>query len=445
MLALVAVAGTSTTEEQLFTALDALENRYGSQRRQADDSIDQALDDVGATFTLLLGQLAALPDLLQLPRLSEFEQRMSSQRLLVAARIAGSSGDIRTDRRRAREALRNSSGSTRAVARDAKRAATIASNPVLREAAADGSISRDAIDHLAKAADTGTGVIPDELIQAVSGLTADQTADVVDRHLEERVDNEEVERRYEEQMRARTVRRYQRLGLSGIAIEGPDQLIDAMWANLDVASNRQYQAEGGRERSPQEQTSLGHRRFDAAHAALTGQGAGACQPGAGGRAAVVITVDGVQLFNEPDSPIKGGQLGSGPLPADVVADYLKSSPISVLVRGCDGSPLWLGRARRRATDQQFLALAVRDRGCVLCRANITRCEAHHIMPWTAPGRGRTDVDQMALLCGRCHGDLHHRHHTLIRKRGPDGQSIWVSRPATVDETPTSKPNLTRRE
>ncbi len=437
------MAGTtkSATEEDLFAALDALAERYGCPGGVVDDSLDRAIDETKAAFDVLLEQLDRLPDMLQLPRLSDFERRISARRLAVAARVAGCSGDGRSDRRRAREVLSGGRGSSRAVSRDAKRAATIAANPQLGDAVVEGAITPDAVDQLARAVDAVNGSVPAELVQAVDGLTADQTAHVVDRYLEDQVNVEEVEKRYQQQMKARTVRRYRKLGLAGIAIEGPDQMVDAMWAHLHVGADGAYRAEGGRDAPVDERTSVDHRRFDAAHAALTG--GQASNPG--GRAAVVITVDGNQLFGQPDSPIVGAQVGSGPLPPEVITEYLKNSPVSILVQGSDRAPLWLGRTRRRASDQQFLALAVRDRGCVLCRANITQCKAHHLMPWHAPGRGQTDVDQMALLCGRCHGDLHYRNHTLYRQRGPDGRPIWASRPATSKETPRRKPPPTRRE
>lgn len=440
------MAGTTTaaSNEKLFAVLDALSDRYGSGRVPAEYSVDQALDDTTATFDLLLEQLSRLPDAMQLPRLANFEQKIAAQRLVVAARVSGCSGDSRSDRRRARDALSGGAGSSRSVSRDARRAAAIAANPGLGDAVAGGSITPDAVDQLSKAADTDSGLVPTELLAAVDGLSADQTADVVERYLEDRVDVDEVEKRYQQQMAARTVRRHQRLGLAGITVEGPDQIIDAIWAHVDSDADGQYQADGGRDTPVDKRKPIDHRRFDAIHAALTGDrpaGVGSRS----GRAAVVVTIDGNRFFGEPDSPLTGAQLGSGPLPGELVADYMESSPVSVLVRGADGSPLWLGRTRRRATEQQFLALAVRDRGCVLCRANITRCQAHHLMPWTAPGRGQTDVDQMALLCGRCHGDLHFRNQTLYRHRVSDGKSVWATRPATPYETPAAKPRPVQRE
>ena len=39
----------------------------------------------------------------------------------------------------------------------------------------------------------------------------------------------------------------------------------------------------------------------------------------------------------------------------------------------NGEILWLGRSRRHASAAQQLAVAIRDRGCVLCRSPMHRC------------------------------------------------------------------------
>ena len=73
-------------------------------------------------------------------------------------------------------------------------------------------------------------------------------------------------------------------------------------------------------------------------------------------------------------------------------------------------PLAMGRASRRATAAQWGALIARDRGCVRCGSAPRLCEAHHILHWRHGGL--TDVSNMALLCSRCHHDLHHGRFTI---------------------------------
>jgi len=58
-----------------------------------------------------------------------------------------------------------------------------------------------------------------------------------------------------------------------------------------------------------------------------------------------------------------------------------------------------------ATDHQRKALAIRDKGCVMpgCDIEATRTEVHHAHNW-AHG-GKTDLNNMALLCWHHHREL----------------------------------------
>jgi 5-methylcytosine-specific restriction endonuclease McrA len=59
---------------------------------------------------------------------------------------------------------------------------------------------------------------------------------------------------------------------------------------------------------------------------------------------------------------------------------------------------------------QWAALIARDRGCIRCGRSPRHCHAHHIIHWK--DGGRTDLQNLALLCSRCHNDLHHGHYTI---------------------------------
>lgn len=97
-----------------------------------------------------------------------------------------------------------------------------------------------------------------------------------------------------------------------------------------------------------------------------------------------------------------------------------------LVLGGEGEPLWHGRRKRRATDAQLRALNVRDGGCVICSARPSLCEAHHVVHWDGPGKGRTDIDNLALLCRHHHHMLHD--HGLGLCRCADGHWQLRARP-----------------
>lgn len=105
---------------------------------------------------------------------------------------------------------------------------------------------------------------------------------------------------------------------------------------------------------------------------------------------------------------------SGPLPLRVFERLACGADIYGMVFDGPGTPLWHGRRVRTVTDAQWRALVARDRRCVLCDLGPQWCEAHHVVPWLRPARGPTDIDNLALLCFRCHGELHDTRATLRR-------------------------------
>jgi hypothetical protein len=84
---------------------------------------------------------------------------------------------------------------------------------------------------------------------------------------------------------------------------------------------------------------------------------------------------------------------------------------ATIVIGVDddvGHTMYEGRARREPTDAQQREVRRRDRHCrfPVC-TNETFTNIHHVVPWKPDGR--TDIDNLALLC------LHHHH--LVHSRG----------------------------
>lgn len=91
----------------------------------------------------------------------------------------------------------------------------------------------------------------------------------------------------------------------------------------------------------------------------------------------------------------------------------------------------LGRTARLANRAQRRALAARDGGCAFpgCQQDHQRCQAHHVKWWEHGGR--TDLDNLVLLC-RFHHVLIHTglftvetidHHPVFRRPQPDDQPI----------------------
>ena len=113
------------------------------------------------------------------------------------------------------------------------------------------------------------------------------------------------------------------------------------------------------------------------------------------------------------------------VPAEQIAKLAAQAKILPAIFNAEGDPLWLGRAARDASTGQRIALAARDGGCVNCAAPAEGGEPHHI-EWFSRG-GPTDIDNLALLCERCHHLIHddgwqlHRNNGQLRLRPPPPQ------------------------
>jgi hypothetical protein len=82
-----------------------------------------------------------------------------------------------------------------------------------------------------------------------------------------------------------------------------------------------------------------------------------------------------------------------------------------------GNRMYLGRARRLATPAQIAALTARDgERCQFPGCTHTRhLHAHHAVPWWAGGR--TDIDNLVLVCSFHHGVIHDHGYRIHRLPG----------------------------
>ena len=100
---------------------------------------------------------------------------------------------------------------------------------------------------------------------------------------------------------------------------------------------------------------------------------------------------------------------TGPIPAETARRLACDAKVSRMITRGRSEPLDVGRAVRTVTPAQRKALAVRDQSCRFpgCDRPFTWCDAHHIKHWL--DLGRTDLDNLILLC--------RRHHTLVHEHG----------------------------
>jgi len=114
---------------------------------------------------------------------------------------------------------------------------------------------------------------------------------------------------------------------------------------------------------------------------------------------------------------------------------------ATLVIGLDddvGHTMYEGRARREPTDAQRREVVRRDRHCRFpgC-TNATFTNTHHVVPWKPDGR--TDTDNLALLCLHHHRLVHSRRWTMS---GNANQELTFAGPSSRVMTSRPSPRWT---
>ena len=110
--------------------------------------------------------------------------------------------------------------------------------------------------------------------------------------------------------------------------------------------------------------------------------------------------------------------------------------MQVLLNDRTGNRMYLGRSRRLATPAQIAALTVRDgAGCQFPGCTHTRyLHAHHVRHWLHGGR--TDIDNLVLICSFHHTVIHDHNYRIRWASGrweflrPDGTTIPAPVPLT---------------
>ena len=137
--------------------------------------------------------------------------------------------------------------------------------------------------------------------------------------------------------------------------------------------------------------------------------------GSGGRPkAEVIVVADIGVLTGDDPSGRCEIPGVGPVPPAVLQRIACDAQLTGLIFA-DGKPLYHGSTVRTATTKQWRTLIARDGGCIGCGAEPSRCQAHHIVPY-AKSR-RTDIDNLVLVCWRCHHNIHDHNWRVTHRRG----------------------------
>lgn len=319
--------------------------------------------------------------------------------------------------------------------RRTKRADAVEKNPGLASKLTSGELSTEKVDLLADAAAKTDGAAASDagLIADVTNSNPDQAKAIVRKFVDDHTDDTDRDSRHAWQRRRRRVYKTRTpSGMSALIMEGDDESIDAALRTIRRGADQLYKKDGGRD-VPDAKHGRSHdqRMYDAAMAHFDGS----TNPATGRpqeRPVMVFTGKLSDITDDPDTTVdwECELIGSGRVPRAVAEYYRCTSDHAAQLLSDAGEVLWQGRTKRTVTRGQWLALVVRDAGCVLCAADHTRCEAHHLIPWHAPAKGETNIDQLALVCSDCHHRLHENRQTLffdakLRK--------WRLRRATPDE------------
>ena len=200
---------------------------------------------------------------------------------------------------------------------------------------------------------------------------------------------------------------------------------------VDERKDYLWRKDGGRDGTPDAMRNNGQRTMDAIFELCTGLDALTHAPlpaddGPRGwrrlpPGRIIGVTAGVVDGTDPDGSCE--IIGVGPVPPTVLDSISSDDRLVGAIFGGDGQPLWLGRMERLANTAQYVAVALRDRGCVLCRAPMHRCRLHHAEEWDEDW-GPTDVENLVALCSSCHLWLHRTRRRVVRKVDELGVITW---------------------
>ncbi len=376
------------------------------------------------------------------------------------------------ERERRNAANAGGTRSRKETSKATKRSKAVGQNPRLSDKLASGSIGTEQLDAIADASDKSDGDAANdrELLDDIENAKPDDAEKITQRWLEDRDENASSQSRFDRQNERRGVARGRdrATGCDTLTLRGPEEKIAKIRKAVGQRSDELYEADGGRDVANEDHRRTHQQRmFDAAYELLLNPNGSSrsSKPSAHPRTMVHVSIV-VDAVAEADIRATCPD-GSGYLPGSVLERYACGSMLGGTVFSEKGEVLWHGRQRRYATPAQFAALIARDHGCVLCGRSPEFCEAHHLVPFNSPNQGKTNIDELALLCSSCHDWLHDSKRPLVwankppnsghRGSGSDSDAdgdghrpteaaptakarrIWSTRPATFGETPPSRP------
>ena len=398
-------------------------------------------DDIDDAVGLVVDVLRTLPLKEAVMRASRYQsQFVALEAELFARNRAGGASDRNNE-----DLAGRGKTTTRADAKKrAKRGAAVNNNPELANDLAQGQLGTEQVDAIADASAKTSGDAARDrgLLDDIKRAAPDEAKDIAKAWVDEHnhPDGDGADKRHDRQRRLREAKKFPtKDGCTAILIKGDDESINEIWSNMNAAAKKLWRKDGGRDvKASKHPRTRAQRLFDAAHQKLTNTADSSIATGSGsGSGSAAKTTSGTTLFlwqnlqdflaGKHNATFANGQL----VPQTVLSRYMCGGTIAGIVFDKNGEVLWTGREHRLATPAILRGLMARDKGCVLCLADISECEAHHLIPWNSPGKGETNIDGMVMVCTDCHHFIHDTNQTLYKDQ--DGR--WKLRPATPEETP----------
>ena len=180
-------------------------------------------------------------------------------------------------------------------------------------------------------------------------------------------------------------------------------------------TNSQGSAGPGGSGGGEETRSWDQLRADALDLLTSDDAEGSKTGGSGGRPkAEIIAVADIGVLTGENPAGRCEIPGAGPVPPEVLQRIACDAQLTGVIFA-DGKPLYHGATIRTATAAQWRMLIARDGGCVGCGAGPSQCQAHHIVPYAR--LRRTDIDNLVLVCWRCHHNIHDHHWRVTHHNG----------------------------
>jgi len=270
--------------------------------------------------------------------------------------------------------------------------------PETSEGLRDGEIPYENARILARASQDGE-IDETELVEKARTQSPDKFAGTVRKHQQQRSEDDGMSRL--EHQRSQRFAKIKTDNTDGMTVLYGR--FDPITGALIETALSQKMNELWREEDPRARCSPGQRMADALAGLVTREDTN--QDGKPPRGPRLLLIADYDVISRE---LRNGRLGDGtPIPTEKIRDLACQSDILPGIFRGVSQPLDLGRSRRAASPAQKIALVARDKACVGCGANANWTQAHHITPWAA--QGNTNLNDMVLLCSRCHHKVHDDH------------------------------------